>query len=184
MPELKECAFFGGAPEKIDRLGLKCIWNELESILTDFEPHIGNRNNISGRLSLRKLIDERFRSLVAWQLKRGGYWAGCHKIDGIRAYLGVRMQLSVTPESDRLFVDLQYLCDGITRGQIDVGVLVVPSDNPIEARVARYSDAVKAVERARASDLPLAVLALEHDGPGPALIKRQTRQGKKLAGKT
>ena len=187
MPEVTECAFFGGAREKLNRLGLKCIWNELENVLTDFELHSGNRNNITGRLSLRNLIDERFRSLVAWQLKRGGYWAGCHKIYGIRAYLGVRMQFSVTPQSDRLFVDLQYLCDGIIRGQIDVGALVVPSDNPTslpKGHVARYSDAVKAVERARASDLPLAVLALEHDGPGPALIKRQTRQGKKLAGKT
>ena len=93
------------------------------------------------------------------------------------------MQFSVTPESDRILVDLHYLCNGIIEGRIDVGVLVVASNNSFpNRRVARYSDAVKAVERARASDLPLAVLALEHDGPGPALSKRLTRQGKKLIG--
>jgi hypothetical protein len=166
MPELIERAFFGGAKEKVNRLGLEYIWNELESVLTDFEVQRENRNNATDRLSLRKLLDERFRSLVAWEFKRRGYWIGCHKIDGIRAYLGVRMQFFVTPESDRLLVDLHYLCNGIIEGQVDVGVLVVPSNNSFpNRRVARYSDAVKAVERARACDLPLAVLALEHDGP-------------------
>lgn len=166
MPELIERAFFGGAKQKVNRLGLEYIWNELESVLTDFEVQRENRNNATDRLSLRKLLDERFRSLVAWEFKRRGYWIGCHKIDGIRAYLGVRMQFFVTPESDRLLVDLHYLCNGIIEGQVDVGVLVVPSNNSFpNRRVARYSDAVKAVERARACDLPLAVLALEHDGP-------------------
>lgn len=77
---------------------------------------------------------------------------------------------------------MQHLRDEITEGRIDVGVIVVPSNKLayfLTDRVARYTDAVKAVERARASDLPLAVIALEHDGPGPALMKRQTRQGKK-----
>jgi hypothetical protein len=183
MPELTDRAFFGGAQAKLNRLGLNHIWSELESALTDFELHRENRNNATHRLNLRKFLDERLRSLVAWEFKRRGYWTACHKIDGICAYLGVRMQFSVTPESDRLLVDLHYLCNGIIEGRIDVGALVVPSNNSfLTDRVARYTDAVKAVERARASDLPLAVLALEHDGPGPALIKRQTRQGRKPAG--
>jgi hypothetical protein len=94
--------------------------------------------------------------------------------------LGVEVQFSA--RSDLLIVDVQHLRDEITEGRIDVGVIVVPSNKLayfLTDRVARYTDAVKAVERARASDLPLAVLALEHDGSGPALIKRQTRQGKK-----
>lgn len=106
----------------------------------------------------------------------------CHTVNGTRVCLGVEIQFSVPAASDLIFVDLQYLCDEIIAGQIDVGVIVVPSDKLayfLTDRVARYTDAVKAVERARATDLPLAVLALEHDGPGPALKKRQTRQGQK-----
>jgi len=76
-----------------------------------------------------------------------------------------------------------HLRDAMTAGSIDIGVIVAPSDKFayfLTDRVARYSDAVKAVERARATDLPLAVLGLEHDGPGVALPKKQTRQGKQL----
>jgi len=58
--------------------------------------------------------------------------------------------------------------------------MIVPSDRLgkyLTDRGPRFSEATRAVERARAGDLPLVVLALEHDGPGPALAKRRTRQG-------
>jgi len=137
---------------------------------------------------LRKLIDARFRSTSGWKGKRFGgvNWTRCHKIGEIRVCLGAQIQLSVSAESDLLLVDLQYLRDEIAGGKIDVGVIVVPSDKLayfLTNGVVRYSDAVTAVERAQASYLPLVVLALEHDGLGPSLIKGQPGHGKKRTAK-
>jgi len=184
MPNLAERMFFGGAEEKLDRLGLKGIWNELENVLTGFQARLNNDGDTDLGSALRKIIDSRFRSLSGWNEKQGEGidWIRCHRVNGTRVCLGVEVQFSVSAQSDLLLVDLQFLYDEIIAGRIDVGVIVVPSTKLayfLTDRVARYTDAVKAVERARASDLPLAVLAFEHDGPGPALTKRQTRQGKK-----
>jgi hypothetical protein len=61
-------------------------------------------------------------------------------------------------------------------------VIVVPSKKLayfLRNDVVTYADAVKDIHRACISHFPLVVLALEHDGPEPALTKRWTRQEKK-----
>jgi hypothetical protein len=98
---------------------------------------------------------------------------------GTQPCLGVEIQFS--GRSDLLIVDVAHLRDEIIEGSIDVGVMVVPSDRLgkfLTDRGPKFSDATRAIERARAHDLPLIVLALEHDGPGPPLAKRRTRQGR------
>jgi hypothetical protein len=187
MPKLTERAFFGGSEERLDRLGLINVWKELENILTNFQLCLDKGDNKDSGIVLRKLIDARFRS-TRWKGKRSGgvNWTRCHKIGDVNVCVGAQIQLSVSAESDLLLVDLQYLRDEISGGRIDVGVMVVPSNNLayfLTDGVARYSDAVKAVERAGASYLPLAVLALEHDGLGPSLIKGQPGHGKKRTAK-
>jgi hypothetical protein len=185
MPKIADLKFFNGTNEKLDRLGLRSLWQELETLLTRFELLVVEARDSNGGAAVRVLIDDRFRTAGGWENKATGGvdWAKCRTVNGTRVCLGVEIQFSA--RSDLLIVDVQHLRDEITEGRIDVGVIVVPSNKLayfLTDRVARYTDAVKAVERARASDLPLAVLALEHDGPGPALMKRQTRQGKKAAG--
>src|SRR5262249_36622769 len=127
------------------------------------------------------LINARFRANRGWKGKRsaGVNWTKCHKIRDVQVCLGAQIQLSVSAESDLLLVDLQYLRDEIAEGKIDVGVIVVASEKLacfLSGGVVRYSDAVRAVKRAQASYLPLAVLALEHDRPSPSPMKGQTRQ--------
>jgi hypothetical protein len=185
MPKIADRKFFNGTNEKLDRLGLRGLWQELETLLTRFELLVVEARDSNGGAAVRVLIDDRFRTAGGWENKpTGGVdWTKCRTVNGTRVCLGVEIQFSA--RSDLLIVDVQHLRDEITEGRIDVGVIVVPSNKLayfLTDRVARYTDAVKAVERARASDLPLVVLALEHDGPGPALMKRQTRQGKKVAG--
>lgn len=71
--------------------------------------------------------------------------------------------------------------ESILKGFELVGVIVVPSDRLavfLTDRVACFSDAVKAVEQARAQDLPLVILGVEHDGPGMSLKKGRTGQGR------
>jgi len=107
-------------------------------------------------------------------------WTRCHKIRDVHVCLGAQIQLSVSAKSDLLLVDLQFLRDEIAEGRIDVRVIIDPSDKLacfLTDGVVRYHDAIRAVERAQASYLPLAVLALEHDGLGPSLIKGRPGPG-------
>lgn len=157
------------------------LWTELEAILTGFELLIEERRDANGAVEVRSILDDRFRKAQGWIMKSTGGvdLTKCKTINGASVCLGVEVQIS--GRSDLLIVDVVHLRDELTAGSIDVGVIVVPSDRLavfLTDRVARYSDAVKAVERARAQDLPLAVLGVEHDGPGPSLAKRRTRQGR------
>lgn len=184
MPRITERTFFNGTDEKLDRLGLRPIWKQLETVLTRFDLRVAESKDANGGAAVREVLDGRFEAVGGWDNRQTGGvdWTKCHTVNGTRVCLGVEIQFSA--RSDLLIVDVQHLRDEITAGRIDVGIIVAPSDKLayfLTDRVARYTDAVKAVERARATDLPLAVLALEHDGPGPALKKRQTRQGKRAA---
>jgi hypothetical protein len=184
MPRIAQRTFFGGTEAKISRLGLSGTWKELENLLTGFGFYADKRRTPDGGNILRNRLDGRFRSVDGWEAARtrGVDWTRCHRVQDTRVCVGVEIQLSASAKSDLLLVDLQRLRDEITGGRIDIGVMVVPSDKLAQSLtngVARNMDAIRAVERATASYLPLAVLALDHDGPGPALMKRQTRQGKK-----
>ena len=181
MPKIADHTYFNGTNEKLDRLGLRGLWDELQTLLVGFELRVAETKDSNGGAAVREMLDARFRAAGGWGNRATGGvdWIKCRTVNGTRVCLGVEIQFSA--RSDLLIVDVQHLREEIIEGRIDVGVIVVPSNKLayfLTDRVARYTDAVKAVERARASDLPLAVLSIEHDGPGPALTKRRTRQGK------
>jgi hypothetical protein len=93
-----------------------------------------------------------------------------------RVCLGVEVQFSA--RSDLVVVDLIHLRKAVTDGKIDVAVLVVPSDVLgvyLTDRGPKMADAKRHVREARADDLPLLLIALEHDGSGPALAKQPKR---------
>lgn len=129
MPKLAERTFFGGAENKLDRLGLKGAWGELENVLTDFKLRPNEFENRNPGAVLRKRFDDRFRLLGGWNRKQlvGVDWIRCHTVNDTRVCLGVRMQFSVSAQSDLLLIDLQYLYDEIIAGRIDIGVIVVAS---------------------------------------------------------
>jgi hypothetical protein len=181
MPKITDRASFDGAMERIARLGLEPLWAELEEIITGFDLFIEERRDANGAAEIRSILDARFRQFEEWSNKASGGvdWTKCKTVNGTRICLGIEVQFS--GRSDLLIVDVAHLRDELTAGRIDAGIIIVPSDRLavfLTDRVARFSDAVKAVQRARAEDHPLVVLGLEHDGPGLALKKRQTRQGR------
>lgn len=181
MPRIAARTFYNGTQERVQRLGLQPLWDELERILTDFELRVAEERDANGGAAVRALLDPRFQTVGEWENRSTGGvdWIKCLVVNGTRVCLGVEIQFSA--RSDLLIVDVAHLREELTTGSIDVGIVVVPSDTLavfLTDRVARYSDAVRAVERARASDLPLAIIALEHDGPGAPLTKRRTRQGR------
>jgi hypothetical protein len=64
----------------------------------------------------------------------------------------------------------------LERGQIDAGVIVVPSDKLgpyLTDRTPRMRDALRTVKEVRAENLSLLVMAIEHDGAGPPLPKQR-----------
>jgi hypothetical protein len=179
MPTITDRKFFDGAEQRIARLGLTAIWQELGIVLTDYPLRVREEKHANGAAAIAALVDERFEARGGWQRKRSGGvdWTKCLVHNGAKVCLGVEIQVSA--RSDLAIVDVVHLRDSLIAGEIDVGVIVAPSDrlSPfLTDRVARYSDAVEAVARARAEDLPLVVVGFLHDGAGPALKKRVTRK--------
>lgn len=178
VPRIVDKHSYGGAEARIQRLGLTPLWTELEAILTGFRLVVLEEKDSNGGAAVRKLIDEEFSKAGGWQKKQTGDvdWTKCLTVNGAHICMGVEIQVSA--RSDLLIVDVDHLRQQIIDGSIDVGVLVTPSDRLavfLTDRAAYYSAATQAVERARAQDLPILVIGLEHDGAGAALAKQPKR---------
>jgi hypothetical protein len=180
MAKIVEEYAYNGAKERIARLGLTPVLEELRAILTGFSLRVEEKRDANGGAAVRRLIDARFSRV--WKNVAAGDidWTRCHTINGTKVCVGVEIQMSA--RSDLLVVDLMHLRGALERGEIDVGVLVVPSDRLgvfLTDRGLRMADAKKHVRAARADDLPILLIAIEHDGAGPALAKQAKRARKK-----
>jgi hypothetical protein len=176
MPRIVNRQSYGGADARIDRLGAQPLWNELERILTGFQLLVREEKDSNSGKEVRKLIDAEFAKAGGWTKKQTGGidWSKCLTINGTRVCLGVEIQMSL--RSDMLIIDVDHLRLGIIAGSIDVGILVTNSDRLavfMTDRAAHFSAATHTVERARATDLPLLLIGLEHDGAGAALAKQR-----------
>lgn len=188
MPKIAEedLIYCGGASQKIQRLGLVPLFAELKEILVGFPLLVEERKDRNGGKTLRKMIDHRFEAKGGWIKKVSGDidWTKCHVINGTRACIGVEIQMSA--RSDLVVVDLIHLRRGFTTGLIDIGVLVVPNDKLgpfLTDRVAQIKDAKRHIKVAKIEDLPIVVIGIEHDGPGPALPKQAKSTRKRQAPK-
>jgi hypothetical protein len=180
VPKIVEEHSYNGAKERIARLGLEPVLEELRTILTGFALRVEEKRDANGGAAVRRLIDERFPG--SWENVAAGDidWTRCNTVNGTRICVGVEIQMSA--RSDLLVVDVIHLRSAIERGEIDAGVLVVPSDKLgvfLTDRGPRMADAKKHVRAARADDLPILLIAIEHNGPGPALAKQLKRPRKK-----
>lgn len=181
MPTISEEHPCNGALEKIARLGLGDLYNELKQILTGFTLLVKEERDANGGAAVRKLIDAQFQAARGWTKKQTGDidWTKCRTIDGAQVCIGVEVQFS--GRSDLIVVDLIHLRKAIADGKIDVGVLVVASDRLgrfLTDRGPKMADAKRHVREARADDLPLVLVGLEHDGPGAPLPKQEKRERK------
>jgi hypothetical protein len=172
MPRIVDERPYGGVQEKISRLGLDTLVAEVRSIIAGFTLLVEERKDANGAASLRKLIDARFKEAGGWNRKVSGSadWTKSKVVDGTR--LRIEVEVQVSARSDLLIRDVIHLRDSLEHGHIDVGIIVVPSDKLgpyLTDRTPRMRDAVRTVKEARAENLPLLLMAIEHDGPGPAL---------------
>lgn len=177
MPSLEEVAY-DGFYEKTKRLGLGGLLDEARDVLGAFDLRILEKKDSNGGAALRELIDARFASAKGWtKIQSGGIdWTKCHRANGTEVCLGIEIQVSA--RSDMLVMDIQHLRTAVIGGEIDVCVLAVPSDALgvfLTDRAPTLSDAKRHVDIARATDLPLLLIGLTHDGPGEPLAKRHKR---------
>lgn len=167
--------------EKIGRLGLGPLYAELRQIISGFQLRLleeKTRKGANGTAEVRELFDAAFTRAGDWKIiKSGGIdWSKCHVVNGTRVCLGVEVQISGRSDSG-IIMDLHHLREAITGGWIDVGVLVVPNAwmaSFLTDRTPKLADAERHI-RHGFELFPLLILAVQHDGPGPALPKRLTR---------
>ena len=178
MPRIVQEEYYDGFREKVERLGLGPLYAELREIACDFRLTVKEDRDSNGGAAVRKMLDARFAARMDWVKVQTGDvdWTKCHSANGTRVCIGVEVQFSA--RSDLLVMDVHHLRSALTRGEIDVGVLLVPSDRLsvfLTDRAPCFADALRHVRGARAEDLPLVVLGLEHDGAGEPLAKQTKR---------
>ena len=178
MPRIVDEHAYNGVEAKIARLGLDALLQEIRSIVTGFTLLVEERVDSNGGAAVRKLLDGRFSSVRGWEKGSSGAadWTKSKIINGTR--LRVEVEIQDSARSDLLIRDVIHLRDSLEQGHTDVGVIVVPSDKfggYLTDRAPRMKDATRTVQEARAEHLPLLILAIEHDGPGPRLPKQKKR---------
>lgn len=182
MPKVVEECFYDGAEEKIRRLGLSSLVEDLKAVLTGFDLQILEEKNKNSGGVVRKMIDVVFAKTGAWARTASGDidWVRCKVVNGTRVCLGVEVQVSA--RSDLIIRDIVHLRSQLTRGLIDLGVLILPSDRFsyfLTDRAPSMSDGKRVVGEMHADDLPLVLIAIEQDGttttPLPKMITRQGR---------
>ena len=182
--KLSNIRFYGGAQAKVARLGLAHIFLELLDVLVSTEVRVQNRKHANGAGEIRKKLDARLAALDDWQKASSGDIDWIKKIrfnKSILSRLGVEIQVS--GRSDLLARDIVHIRNKLQDSHIDVGVIVVPSDNlayRLTDRVASWSYAVRYVqeELPEAQRFPIILLGIEHDDlSDKPLPKMRTNRG-------
>lgn len=168
------------------RLGLAHLFLELLEILITTEIRVLEKKQANGAARVREDIDRRFRDYQDWVQSKSGDVDWIKRIrynETIISRMGVEIQVS--GRSDLLARDIVHIRNNLQDSHIDVGAIVVPSDDFeywLTDRVANFSYAMRYVEEElrEAKDYPIVLLAIEHDGfTDQALPKRRTNRGKR-----
>ena len=182
MPKIVAKELFDGASSKIDRLGLGPMIDEIEQIVSGFPLHVLDKPLSNSGAVLREMIDARFKERNWAQNKIGGIdWLKCKQINGTSVCVGCEIQVS--GRSELIYRDLSHFrLSIITDGRIDLAVEVTASDalaKLLTDRVLSHSYALQIIKETRSEDLPIVLIAIEHDGfSETALPKKKTNRGK------
>jgi hypothetical protein len=182
--------FYGGARDKVCRLALADLFLEIQQIVFDTRVELLEEPQKNSAGVVRERIDEQFEKAGDWtKTVAGGLdWVKRLKYNQTLAVkMGVEVQVSA--RSDLLVRDLVHIRNALEEGQIDIGVIIVPSDRLggfLTDRTPSLRDAIRYVEQEfpEASKTPMIVIAVEHDGPATEpLPKKITNRGKKKSKK-
>lgn len=178
MARIKTIFPYGGATKKMRRLGLQPLVEEIQNILRETEIRVLERKHANGAAVVREMIDRTFAG-YGWDRKTSGDidWMKCKIVNGTRVCVGVEIQVSA--RSELLYKDVLHLRNRVVTGDIDLGIIVVPSDrfqSFLPDRTPSISYAIEVLRVTDAESLPILLIEIKHDGPGPALKKKRTSQ--------
>lgn len=180
--KVTDLRFYGGARERIARLGLAGLFVELLDLVMSVRISMLEERNANGGAVVRKHIDEGFEARGGWikQATGGTDWVKeaiySHEVC---VRLGVEVQISA--RSDLLIRDIVHLRNDLREGGIDVGVIIVPS-NSMQLYLPDRTPAVRDAERyieaefVEAQQYPLVVIGVEHDAPAQQALAKQKRK--------
>ena len=159
------------------------LFLELHEIIFRTRILLEEKLKANGAGGIREALDNSFSEGQDWVgIKAGGIdWVKRVRFNQtFLARLGVEIQVSA--RSDLLIRDVVHLRNSLQQAEIDVGVIVVPADRMqkfLTDRTPSFSDAIRyiEVEFKEATTFPIVIIAIEHDGLGPALPKRTTNLG-------
>ena len=171
MKIVQEIAY-NGAEQRIERLNLRPLVEEVRGILKGLKIRIKEQKHANSGGVLRKLLDSKFEQKGGWTRRTAGGsdWKKCTEIDG--ATVCIEVEIQVSARSDLVVIDIYHLRRSIQSGEIDLGILIVPTDRLtpfLKSRQPSLRETQRAIEETDAHRIPLLVMAIEHDGPGPAL---------------
>ncbi len=99
MPRIVEDVYYDGARERVDRLGLGPLINEIREIISGFPLLVHEAKDTNGGAAVRKLLDARFADRGGWTKKVTGDidWSKCHKVNGTKVCVGVEVRFRLGP---------------------------------------------------------------------------------------
>ncbi|HSR68134.1 MAG TPA: BglII/BstYI family type II restriction endonuclease [Acidobacteriota bacterium] len=144
------------------------------------------KKQANGAARVRELIDATFGQYPEWVQSKTGDIDWVKRLrynESIVSRIGVEIQVS--GRSDLLVRDIIHIRNKLHDSHIDIGVIVVPSDQfeyYLTDRVANFSHALRYVEEElrEAQSYPIILIGIEHDGySAQPLPKKRTNRGKK-----
>lgn len=180
--KIKKFKYYNGAKDKIARLGLRSLIVEITRLLKGTAILLLEKKDANSGKAVRVALDDQFEKSGGWKKKTVGDIDWIKEIrynDKIVIRLGVEIQVSA--RSDLIIRDLIHMRNNLQSGAIDVAVLIVPSDRMsmfLPDRTPSYRDAVRYIEDEfpEAEKYPLALIAVEHDGPSDKALPKQARK--------
>ena len=100
---------YDGAANKIARLGLQPLVDEVASLVTSTRLLVYEEAQANGAAAIRQLLDATFLGAESWQSKKTGDvdWSKCKVVNGTRVCVGVEIQVSA--RSELLYKDILHL---------------------------------------------------------------------------
>lgn len=185
--KITKIKYYGGARDKVCRLGISHLFLELQQIIFDTEIRLLEKKDANSAAVIREALDAGFEALNEGKSEEEGKWiktasGGVDWVKRMRynhsivSRIGVEIQVSA--RSDLLIRDIVHLRNSLQEGKIDVGVIVVPDDRLqqfIPDRTPSFKDAVRYVEEEfkEAMTFPIIIMAIEHDGPSDVPLPKK-----------
>lgn len=171
--------FYGGSRDKICRLGLLHLSLELQGFIFSVQVCVLNQKKTYSASVVRKAIDDAFTKAGEWVCQKSGGidWLKRMKFNtSVVARMGVEIQ--VPGRSDMLAREIVDERNALQAGEIDVGVIVVPSDHFeyfLTDRVATFTYARRYIEEEfrEAKTFPIVLIGIEHDGYSVTALPKQ-----------